>query len=938
MSAGINPTQWPYPGARWWKCDLHNHTPASADYGAGPNQAALKARTPQDWLLDYMRAGIDCVGVTDHNSGAWIDQLKTALAHLDDTQPAGYRPLVIFPGVELSIGRIHALVLLDPDKGSADVEGIIGYAQFNGTRGDSDSACLNSPTAIAAEVHRRGGLFIPAHADNTKGIFHELHGNDLRPFLDIESVVGIELLAEPIAWPSLYTQAKLHWTPIVGSDAHHPDDQGRTVNNYPGSRWTWIKMGRPTIDGLRLALLDGDLSVQRSVTPSSHPTFNATPERLVEELEVGGTKVMGNGQPVRLKLSPWLNAIIGDRGTGKSSFVHFTRQALGRNTPQDLGGEDSQPWKTFSGFMRPSAPRKSGVLKPGSSIKLRYALNGARFVITSQGGSKDHVVEELRPDGSLVPATSQEVRDRFKVTIVSQDQLTDLIQNGREGLLRLVDEEIDKARWAAEQGQQLAGYLTASSQLRELAAQLGQVDRLRAQQEDVARKLAQFDGSDHARVLKDFQRQSRQSREVRSLISEVEGLRADLRDLQDRMRLSDVADGVFDAEKPEENAALEAIRALRQVVYLVKQRIDELEQNLAQATREFEATLASTGWSAAADRARVAHEELIARLRASGVTDPEQYGQLVQQRHVVEEQLKRLQELRTSWSKADEQRKTMLQRLTEQRMALTRQRHGFLHNVLRDNTFVRMKLLAFGEDRERLIDQLRAALDLGSDGFADDLKTMADRLYKNLPEGLDARLVEFNTRLAQLKQDLVELAQGGGDATPWTGWLTNRLRKTASERPEYLDRLQAWFPEDSITVEYNAARTGTPEWRDVDQASAGQRSAALLAFLLSYGNEPIILDQPEDDLDNQVVFDLVVQGVRQNKQRRQIIVITHDANVVVNGDAEAVHVMEYRSGQCWLKHTESLQNTPLRDEVCRIMEGGRIAFERRYQRLIESAA
>jgi len=907
------------------------------DYGAGPNQNALKARTPEEWLLDYMRAGIDCVGITDHNSGAWIDPLKAALVQLDATQPQGYRPLVIFPGVELSIGKIHALVLLDPSKGGADIEGIIGFAQFNGTRGDSDSACLNSPTAIAAEVHRRGGLFIPAHADSTKGIFQELQGNDLRPYLELEGVVGIEMLADPMTWPSLYQQGKLHWTAIVGSDAHHPDDQGGSVSNYPGSRWTWVKMGQPSIDGLRLALLDGDLSVYRSVQPLPHPAFNATPERLVEELEVGGTKVMGNGHPVQLKLSPWLNTIIGDRGTGKSSFVHFARQALGRNTAPDLGGEDSQPWKTFHGFMRPTAPRKGGVLKPGSSIKLRYALSGTSFVITTKGGLKDHVVEEVQSDGSLAPATSQDVRDRFKVTIVSQDQLTDLIQNGREGLLRLVDEEIDKARWTAKQGQQFAAFMTASSQLRELTGQLGQEDRLKAQQEDVARKLAQFDGSDHAKVLKDFQRQSRQSREVRSQASEVEGLRKELQELQERMRLSDVADGIFDSAKPEEQAAQDAIRTLRQVVHLAKQRIGEVEQNLGQATREFEAALESTGWKAAAERARRTHEELITRLKASGVSDPEQYGQLVQQRHLVEEQLKRLQELRVTLTRSDEQRKGLLLQLTEQRLELTRDRHTFLNTVLRDNNFVRMKLLAFGEDKERLIDQLRAALDLGGDGFADDLKTMADRLYKNLPEGLDARQVEFNKRLAQLKQDLTELAQGGGDATPWTGWLTNRLKRAASERPEYLDRLHAWFPEDSITVEYNAERSGNPEWRDVDQASAGQRSAALLAFLLSYGNEPIILDQPEDDLDNQVVFDLVVQGVRLNKQRRQIIVITHDANVVVNGDAEAVHVMEYRSGQCWLKHTECLQSTPLRDEVCRIMEGGRIAFERRYQRLIESA-
>ena len=70
---------WPYGGARWWKFDLHTHTPASQDYGKGPDQASEKGVAPRDWLLGFMRAGIDCVAVTDHNSGQWIDPLKEAL-------------------------------------------------------------------------------------------------------------------------------------------------------------------------------------------------------------------------------------------------------------------------------------------------------------------------------------------------------------------------------------------------------------------------------------------------------------------------------------------------------------------------------------------------------------------------------------------------------------------------------------------------------------------------------------------------------------------------------------------------------------------------------------------------------------------------------------------------------------------------------------------
>lgn len=73
---------WDWVGARWWKFDFHTHTPASDDYGKGSNQRELKKISPKEWLLNYMRAEIDCVAITDHNSGAWIDPLKQALSEL----------------------------------------------------------------------------------------------------------------------------------------------------------------------------------------------------------------------------------------------------------------------------------------------------------------------------------------------------------------------------------------------------------------------------------------------------------------------------------------------------------------------------------------------------------------------------------------------------------------------------------------------------------------------------------------------------------------------------------------------------------------------------------------------------------------------------------------------------------------------------------------
>jgi energy-coupling factor transporter ATP-binding protein EcfA2 len=149
------------------------------------------------------------------------------------------------------------------------------------------------------------------------------------------------------------------------------------------------------------------------------------------------------------------------------------------------------------------------------------------------------------------------------------------------------------------------------------------------------------------------------------------------------------------------------------------------------------------------------------------------------------------------------------------------------------------------------------------------------------------------------------------------------------EKSEWADHVRLWYPEDDLRIEYQRDQ----RWYAISQGSQGQRSAALLAFLLAFGDEPIVLDQPEDDLDNHLIYDLIVRQIRENKLHRQLIIVTHNPNIVVNWDAELVHVMDFGSGQCLVQHSGALQEKTVREEVCRVMEGGREAFARRWKRL-----
>lgn len=157
---------------------------------------------------------------------------------------------------------------------------------------------------------------------------------------------------------------------------------------------------------------------------------------------------------------------------------------------------------------------------------------------------------------------------------------------------------------------------------------------------------------------------------------------------------------------------------------------------------------------------------------------------------------------------------------------------------------------------------------------------------------------------------------------------------TEQDRRKLAERLQArgWADfaiatlEDEPHFEYRA-REG--EYIEFSDASAGQQATALMHVLLDQDGPPLVIDQPEDDLDNHVITD-IVEEVWLAKSKRQLIFSSHNANLVVNGDAELVVSCDYRkvgdqSGG-WIKVQGAIDVEEVRNEVATVMEGGRDAF------------
>jgi len=918
----MNKSLWPYPGSRWWKFDFHTHTPASEDYGKGPQQAQLKQRTPKEWLLDFMKAGIDCIAITDHNSGAWIDPLKSALQELESEKPEGFHPIYLFPGVEISVnGGVHLLAILDPSCTTSDVDSLLGAVGFNGTKGRSDYVTTKSFTEVVEAIKRIGGIAIPAHVDGPNGLFTEFHGTTLTQALECSTVAAMEVVDPSSQKPQVYQDKGLRWTEVLGSDAHHP--VGNTGQRFPGSHFTWVKMGTPSLEGLRLALLDGPLSVRRSDQQSEDPNRHA--DFVIEAIEVSEARYMGRSSTFKVELNPWLNAIIGGRGTGKSTLVEFLRIALRRDSelPEALANDFQKYRKVYQ------SRDDDGLLTDKSRFTVTYRKDRARFRIQwSQQGDVEAI--QVQDEKGVWKSDQGEVAERFPVRIYSQKQIFELAK-APLALLRIVDEarEVDRRSWDDRWKEEHAHFLSLRAQAREIEAGLGDEPRIRGELDDIKRKLAIYEDAGHADVLKEYQKRLDQQRAVDAWEKAWSGTGDRLRELA-RELLPDLLDNShFEAESVEDQDIQEKAANALQRLKEVQERLEKLATEADDALTQWRQARAESAWKQAVDRAIQEYDNLRQRLKDAAAGDPSAYGELVQRRQTLEGRLKELESRRTELNKVRQQADESLTRLKELRRHLTRKRDEFLKNILKDNPYVKIEVIPYGAS-ETVEAELRHILQRETGGFEKDIGApgKGGLLGDIYDDGGHSTAVE--QRLEEVKNRVLQIATGRHNEKD----VADRrfAAHIAKLPPEALDRLDAWFPEDSLKVEYSTRGNGTG-YRPIQEGSPGQKTAALLAFLFSYGDEPIILDQPEDDLDNHLIYDLIVGQLRRIKQRRQVIVVTHNANIVVNGDAELVVALAARGGETQKDCFGCLQEQSVRDTICAVMEGGREAFEQRWKRL-----
>ena len=388
-------------------------------------------------------------------------------------------------------------------------------------------------------------------------------------------------------------------------------------------------------------------------------------------------------------------------------------------------------------------------------------------------------------------------------------------------------------------------------------------------------------------------------------------------DTRRRAHLHRVLDRVFLSAKALDDLPgkdiLQRLNSVFETLDLELQRIaKDLEQALARADEGV--ALVRTKWETRKKAVQEVYEKILRELQKSRV-DGEEFIRL---RRQIEE-LRPLRERQASARRTEKEhadrRRSLLAEWEDFKAQEFRRLAGAAKGVnkkLRDRAQVEV---AAAGDREPLFNLLR------------------DKVGGRLSEAIESLRGVRDLSLTQF----VEACRSGAEPLNKTFGITPAQgERLAKAEPEVLMRVEELDLPPTTTIRLNTAPAGEPPaWQALEDLSTGQKATAVLLLLLLESEAPLIVDQPEDDLDNRFITEGVVPRMREEKQRRLFLFSTHNANIPVLGDAELIVGLsatgEAAHGRARIapEHMGSIDAKPVRELVEEILEGGKEAFERR---------
>ena len=872
-------------GALFYKADLHIHS-----FGpTGSFDVTDTSNTPQNIVDTAISKGLKVISITDHN------EIINSLTAIDY---ANGKDILVIPGVEVSTTQGHLLLYFETFE---KLRQFYGNLTFN----EEKSICHQSITECLNYAERYQGIGILAHINLDSGFEKTIgrFGPHMEQIFKCENLMGLEITRKSESelytdkdtnpdhlhlleiWRSVSTN-KLHrdFAKLMSSDSHELARLGKNADG--NNRLTRIKMQELSFRSFKIAMMSSESRIRlEDQIPAQRP--------IIKHVKIEGELLDG----VDIDLSPNLTCIIGSRGAGKSTLLESIRETAGNKTLSRLC--DSEVWP--------------------QTITLEY-IDEAEQSITLQRDKNSYVINRTDPVNGITA---------IPIESYGQGDTANTIQHSDENpqvLIDFLDRFLNLDSYKRKDEEIIVQLRENQSEMRKLRINLASLKDAQKALENEKRKLENLQKTKAADIVR-FHNALLQERNFRTeLVNELNGLVNKYKDiLGNKTIFTNVAsmnDDSIIIGKEYFNAVKQIVEQFSDVVSSTEK---ELNAALYEKVQELKVQL--NLWKQKETEIQSKIDAKKQELTQAGIPfDLGRINQISKDIIDLEKKVKSLLEDQKRLKELAAVRKTIIQSRLDNKREILRQHLSFAQRI---NDSLKNSVDSFFITIKYIEGQY-------SPEFEETLKNlMGWRTVQVSKASVIARNITVNDFVKAVKTrdaaSLRKITNNGNrllsdeDIQRIFDTLNDNCQYEELECVSYDD-----LPDISVAKQYNAAGEQKTIVRKISQLSLGQQQSVLLGILLlSDSDKPLLIDQPEDNLDSEFIFKTIVYNLRKIKEHRQVIIVTHNPNIAVLGDAELIIPLKSTNNHSMVIHPGSIDNTDTINLCCQILEGGESAFKQR---------
>ena len=874
-------------GAKFYRADLHIHSFGSyASYDVTDPDMI-----PEKIIDEAIKENISIISITDHNE---IGNIPTAIEYAKD------KKILVIPGVELSTSQGHFLMYFE---NYDQIRSFIGELNISPDKKQCDTTITN-----ALEIARKyGGFGIAAHIDIDAGFENYTSGytpfkeailkHDLLYGLEISNKNAVDWFTENDENPdrkrlfrnrkeALNEDNSYNIAKIMSSDAHKLTSFGKNISGQ--KKLTRIKLDELNFNSFRVAFLDPNARIRiEDEIPSSFPRFIG--------IEFEGGILDKN----IVHFSNNFNSLIGGRGTGKSTFLECLRAVSGNATREDV--LDNEVWP--------------------DNVKLFYQ-DEAGQILEFQRAKYNETINFTDPENGLQSIT---------IESFGQGETASTIQKcGKdpEVLLNFIDNFIEVKTFSSNDDSLRTALLDNQTLIERLMLE---IDTIPVFKQSLTNAKAQLDAlkANNAKEVVEYEEGIANERNLRNQLTQ--SLDEHITNISDGLNTQTLSEALNTLEENQILVGKEEFKGVNLLIENYKNSIEKQSSKVVEESTALKTEIETIveKWKAKEVDILLKIEKKRLELEGQGIKlDMSFIRKVTKDVSDFESKLKELEIKNKRFEGLKKERlKLILDRKTNLDL-LYNERYKFIYainNNLKGSVIdyeVEIKI-----EKQNLspdtVDIIKTTM-----GYRTSQVLKSENLVHHLShfELITAIVRNQTSKLTDIKNSSQQSIFSQEEAIE----VINKLKDF-----NVLGRLQRAMVKDYPTikikkrVEDEDGKIRILE-RDFSKLSMGQQQSILLTLLLfSKRNCPLIIDQPEDNLDSEFIYKTLVKNLKRIKEHRQVIIVTHNANIAVLGDSELILPLKSTNEKTLIVDRGSIDNSKTNKLACGILEGGEVAFKKR---------